>query len=124
MIIGVGTDIVQIGRIEAILKKYGDFFKKRILTDSELKQLQKLPIKKHACFVAKRFAAKESISKALGIGIGAGLRFKDITILNNDIGQPYVHITSEGWSNFKQYKINLSLSDDYPIAIAFTVISM
>ena len=124
MIIGIGTDIVQIGRIEAILGKYGNFFKTRILNDRELEQLQLLPLNKHASFMTKRFAAKESISKALGVGIGEGLQFKDIAILNNELGQPYVQITSIKWDNFKQYQINVSLSDDYPIAIAFAVISM
>lgn len=123
MIIGVGTDLIQITRIEALLAKYGDVLKRRLLNDCELAQLSTIPLAKQANFVAKRFAAKESVSKALGVGIGQELGFKDITILNNPAGQPKVQISVRlhQWAN---YHIHLSLSDDYPVAIAFTVISV
>lgn len=127
MIIGVGVDIVQVKRIERILTKYGDFFKNKILEKSELLTLETLNSKKHARFLAKRFAAKESISKALGSGISKGIRFKDIIISNDDSGKPLAQISDEKLNNINinyPIKINLSLSDDYPIALAFAVISI
>lgn len=82
MLVGIGTDIVQIPRIEKILHLYPELFSKRILALKELRQL------------AKRFAAKEAVSKAFGVGIGQGINFKDIIILNDDLGKPLVNINS------------------------------
>jgi holo-[acyl-carrier protein] synthase len=127
MIIGVGSDVVQINRIEKILIKYGDIFKKKILNKSELLVLKTLNSSKHASFLAKRFAAKESISKALGTGLSNGITFKDIVILNDDFGRPFAQINEKKLKEInldKTIKINISLSDDYPIALAFAVISI
>ena len=122
MIFGVGTDIVQIPRIEGLIDKYDDAFKNKILHEAELLLLQKLPLNKHASFLAKRFAAKEAVSKALGKGIGRGLKFQDIIVLNNEFGTPYVVINSKNPQDMGKQQIFLSLSDDYPVAIAFVVI--
>lgn len=121
MIIGIGTDIVQIPRIEKLIDKYGDSFKNKILNDRELLLIEKLSFNKHASFLAKRFAAKESISKAFGKGIHNELSFRNIIVLNNEFGMPYVIIESK---NVNKINISLSLSDDYPIALAFAVVSM
>ena len=120
MIIGIGTDIVQIPRIERILDLYKDHFINRLLCEVELQKLALLDPSKHANFLAKRFAAKEAISKALGTGIGPNLQFKNIIILNDDLGKPFVQITSH---KLNQFQIHLSLSDDYPISIAFAIIT-
>lgn len=116
MIIGIGTDIVQIPRIERLVEKFGRKFVERILSKEELEVYDR---KACRAFVARRFAGKEALSKALGQGIGRPLRFTDITIRNNELGKPEVKIDGgigEGM------KIDISLSDDYPAAIAFVVI--
>lgn len=127
MIIGIGVDVVQITRIEKILLKYGNFFKSRILGETELKKIETLPQNKQANFLAKRFAAKEAITKALGCGISSVIGFKDIVISNDKLGKPYAEINHEKIKILlpdKKIKIDLSLTDDYPVAIAFTVISI
>ncbi|BBJ31890.1 holo-[acyl-carrier-protein] synthase [Rickettsia asiatica] len=122
MIIGVGTDIVQIPRIEKILHLYLELFAKKILTSKELAQLSLLDKTGYAVFLAKRFAAKEAISKAFGVGIGQGINFKDIIILNNDLGKPIVEVSSNYTNKLPPFNIHLSLSDDYPVCVAFVVI--
>lgn len=122
MIIGVGTDIVQIPRIEKIIKLYPEIFPKRILNTEELKKFALLNKESHAAFLAKRFAAKEAISKAFGVGIGRGINFKDITLLNDELGKPIVKIASVYTQKLPPFNIHLSLSDDYPICVAFVVI--
>ncbi len=124
MIIGIGTDIVQISRIEQIFNKYGFAFLKRILHPVEIIKVDLLPIPEKINFLAKRFAGKEAISKAIGTGIASGLEFKDIIINNDQFGKPYVDAS---YMKFKvkedNFKIHISLADDYPSAIAFAVIS-
>ncbi|WP_316354220.1 holo-ACP synthase [Candidatus Trichorickettsia mobilis] len=124
MIIGIGTDIVQIYRIEQLLAKYGEVFKSRILSLSEIDLVSRLSPNKHAAFIAKRFAAKEAISKALGSGIGQSLQFKNIKIFNDNLGKPFATIHSTKIKDLGKFKIDLSISDDYPIAIAFAVVSI
>ena len=80
-IIGLGTDIAEIERVETALARIGESFAKRILTEREFEQFQL--IKKKARFLAKRFAAKEAASKALGTGIALGVTFHDFDISND-----------------------------------------
>lgn len=122
MLIGVGTDIVQIPRIAKILHLYPELFAKKILASRELKQFALLDTTNHAVFLAKRFAAKEAVSKAFGVGIGQGINFKDITILNDDLGKPTVEVSSNDTNKLPPFDIHLSLSDDYPVCVAFAVI--
>jgi holo-[acyl-carrier protein] synthase len=122
MIIGIGTDIVQIPRIEKIFSLYKELFAKKILSEKELQQFTLLNEKKHANFLAKRFSAKESITKALGIGIGRGVNFYDITILNDSFGKPAVCINSSYIEKLRPLNIHISISDDYPICVTFAVI--
>jgi len=120
VILGIGSDIVQIPRIERLIEKFGHKFVARILSPQEMKVYDN---KYCRAFVARRFAGKEAISKALGDGIGRPLKFTDITITNNKLGKPEVIIN---WTSDRakiDMKIDVSLSDDYPIAIAFAVIS-
>jgi holo-[acyl-carrier protein] synthase len=123
MIIGIGTDIVQIPRIERILSKFGDVFLLRILHPKEYAKINTLKTGVKFAYLAKRFAAKEAISKAIGSGIAGAVRFKDIAIINDEMGKPIVYLESNLTTKIGECQIDISLSDDYPIAIAFAVIS-
>ncbi|AFB20948.1 holo-ACP synthase [Rickettsia canadensis] len=122
MLVGIGTDIVQIPRIEKILHLYPELFAKKILTLKELKEFALLDKTNRATFVAKHFAAKEAVSKAFGVGIGQGINFKDITILNDDLGKPIAEVSSNYTKKYSFFNIHLSLSDDYPVCVAFAVV--
>lgn len=115
-ILGIGTDVVQIPRIEAIFNKYGQKFVAKILSSAEQESGNIT-----SSYLAKRFAGKEAVAKALGFGIGKSLRFNEISIINNIYGKPEVVITK--YDIMKDIKIDISLSDDYPIALAFVIIS-
>ena len=123
MIYGVGTDIVNIDRIQKIILKNKEGFIKRVLTDHE----QALFANKadSAAFCAKRFAAKEAFSKALGTGIGRVVSFQDLTVRNNDNGKPHF-IPSEKLRLYLLEKgvkqAHLSISDESQYAVAFVVL--
>ena len=126
-IFGIGTDIVNIKRLEKTLKKNNANFKNRIFSKKEITYCEKK--KKPSSYYAKRFAAKEALSKALGTGIRKGINFKDIEILNDNFGKPSINLKGST-ANFlkrkikkKKYFIYLSLSDDLPWAQATVVIS-
>lgn len=124
MIYGVGTDIVNIFRIESILAKYGSSFILKILTPLEANCLKNYSKAKISNFIAKRFAAKEAISKAFGTGIGDYLSFKDISILNSTSGRPYAIVNTSRICLKKKFKINISIADDYPVAVAFSIVTI
>ena len=123
MIYGVGTDIVSINRIQDIILKNREGFIKRVLTEHE----QALFANKadSAAFCAKRFAAKEAFSKALGTGIGRVVSFQDLTVRNNDNGKPHF-IPSEKLRLYLLEKgvkqSHLSISDESQYAVAFVVL--
>ena len=123
MIYGVGTDIVSIERIQDIILKNKEGFIKRVLTEHE----QALFANKadSTAFCAKRFAAKEAFSKALGTGIGRVVSFQDLTVRNNDNGKPHF-IPSEKLRLYlleKEVKqAHLSISDESKYAVAFVVL--
>ena len=126
-IFGLGTDIVNVKRLEKILKKKNSAFKTRIFSKNEILYCDKK--NNPYSFYAKRYAAKEAFSKALGTGIRKGVNFKDIEISNNNHGKPYIKLKGET-ANFlkkkikkKRYSIYLSLSDDLPWAQATVIIS-
>jgi len=126
-IFGLGTDIVNIVRLEKILKKRGKIFKSRIFSKNEILYCDKK--KNPAAFYAKRYAAKEALAKALGTGIRKGINFKDIEIKNNEYGKPSINLKGTTVKFLKQkikekkYIIHLSLSDDLPWAQATVIIS-
>ncbi len=119
-IVGIGTDLVSVNRISDLYKKSGDKFAYKILSEKEI-SLKKISIN----YLAKRFAGKEAIVKALGSGIGKEISFNDISILNNKNGAPFVKISekSKSYKFLKYKKIHISLSDEKKgYALAFVVI--
>ena len=126
-IFGIGTDIVNIRRIEQSLKKRKYSFKNKIFSKKEISYCEKR--KNSGAFYAKRFAAKEAFSKALGTGIRKGVNLKNIEITNNVHGKPSISLKGN-LANYlkkrvkcKKYYIHLSLSDDKPWAQATVIIS-
>ena len=126
-VIGLGTDIVNINRIKKIYSKYGNQFLNKILTESEKKSEKKLSRFKNVSTIAKRFAAKEAISKAIGYGFSNGIHFKDIEIYNDESGKPYANLNGKAKTMVnkisKKYNIFLTLSDDKPWAVATALIT-
>ena len=125
-IFGIGTDIIQISRMKKSLKK--DSFLTRLFSDDEIKNCKK-KVNSISCY-AKRFASKEAFSKALGTGVAKGIKFKEINILNEKNGKPYIKllgntkkITNKKIKK-KNYKISLSISDEKNYAVAFVTISV
>ena len=126
MIYGVGTDLVDIERVKKILSKNRDGFVKRVLSEHE----QALFANKadSAAYCAKRFAAKEAFSKALGSGFRNGLNFNDISVFNGKYGKPSIRINNKLKilikKKFKTTKINtlLSISDEKKYSIAYVII--
>jgi holo-[acyl-carrier protein] synthase len=126
-VIGLGTDIVNINRIKKIYTKYGNHFLDKILTESEKKIEKKKSRLKNIETIAKRFAAKEAISKAIGHGFSKGIHFKNIEIYNDKNGRPYVNVNGKAKIILnkisKKHNIFLSLSDDKPWAVATALIT-
>tara|TARA_Y100000590_G_C15260730_1_gene841140 strand:- start:217 stop:612 length:396 start_codon:yes stop_codon:yes gene_type:complete len=126
-IFGIGTDIVNIKRMDQLLKKRGFSFKTKIFSKKEISYCEKK--KNSSSFYAKRFAAKEAFSKALGTGIRKGVSLKNIEISNNSYGKPLIMLKGNLSSYLKKrikskkYDIHLSLSDDKPWAQATVIIS-
>lgn len=124
MIVGIGTDIVEIDRIVGVLSRQGESFARRILTPAEREQL--LSKKDHARFLAKRFAAKEAASKALGTGFRQGVSWQNFEITSDELGRP--HLTLRGQAQLLLQEkgasvSHLSISDEKHYAIAFVVFS-
>ena len=123
MIIGIGTDIIQIHRISESIEKYGTRFLNRIYTETEINYSSGFK-EAQALHFAARFAAKEAFSKAIGTGITEGFKFKEIGIKNEINGKPEVELFGlllERWGN---YKTHISLSHTNRDAIAFCVIEI
>ena len=126
-IFGIGTDIVNIKRINKILKRKGYTFKNKIFSKKEISYCDKK--KTPASFYAKRFAAKEAFSKALGTGINKDVSLKNIEVFNDLLGKPEIKLKGNLDYILKKrmkknkYKIYLSLSDDAPWAQATVIIS-
>ncbi len=132
MIIGIGSDLVDIRRIEKLYSRFEKKFEERVFTDDEIRTANKCNSGINAKFfsLAKRFAAKEACAKALGIGIGQGIKWTDISVVNNASGAPYLILAGKAAEHLQRLtpkntkvQLNLSLSDEYPMALAFVVIS-
>ena len=127
MILGVGTDLANIDRIQAVLDRHGDRFRNRVFTERE--QAKAARRKDEAGTYAKRWAAKEACSKALGTGLRMGISWKDMAVSNLKSGQPLMTVT--GWAKTRlddmtpdghEAVIHVTLMDDHPWAQAFVVI--
>ena len=127
MILGIGTDLCNIERIEATLARFGDRFRNRVFTDREQRKAEAR--KDVAATYAKRWAAKEACSKALGTGLRMGIAWKDMAVTNLRSGQPVLQVT--GWAAERlramtpaghEAVIHVTLTDDHPWAQAFVLI--
>jgi len=123
---GVGTDIIQVNRLKKSLKN--KLFLSRIFSEEEITRCKKT--KKNSNCFAKRFAAKEAFTKALGTGISNGINFKEIIVLNEKSGKPYIKLTDktkkvvEKKLKKKNFKVSLSIADEKDYAVAFVTISI
>ncbi|MDG1472838.1 MAG: holo-ACP synthase [Ascidiaceihabitans sp.] len=127
MILGIGTDLANIERIQGVLDRHGDRFRNRVFTDIE--QAKAARRKDVAGTYAKRWAAKEACSKALGTGLRMGISWKDMAVSNLDTGQPVMAVTGWAAERLKSMTpdghdaiIHVTLTDDHPWAQAFVVI--
>lgn len=121
--IGVGTDIVEVARVEAVWRRHGERFAQRILTPSEIERC--LAAAQPGRFLAKRFAAKEAIAKALGCGIGVSLAWRDLQIDASPSGEPLVRLNARALAVAETRggaRVLLSISDEQAYAVAFAVL--
>ncbi|HLT89834.1 MAG TPA: holo-ACP synthase [Woeseiaceae bacterium] len=123
MIFGIGTDIVQVARIEETFKRFGERFVERLLMPEErvLYERTQQPVR----FLAMRFAAKEAAVKAMGTGFRHGMWIRDVGVLNNDWGRPYLIFSERGESTCRRLGVgegHVSLTDDGGFVVAFAVL--
>ena len=122
MIYGTGIDIIDIKRIRRVIRKYGNRFKKRCFSDNEIERSDKRLNSVES--YAKRYAAKEACAKALGTGLARGVFWKDIEVVNNQYGKPFIKLHGKAKDIFRNIdkasdtKIEVSLSDEKKYAIA------
>jgi holo-[acyl-carrier protein] synthase len=128
MILGIGTDLVDIRRIEQTIARHGDRFINRIYTDVERARAERK--QNRIDTYAKRFAAKEACAKALGTGFRKGVFFRDMGVVNLASGKPTLQLTGGALARLQAItpagytaQIDLALTDEYPLAQAFVVIS-
>ena len=128
MILGIGSDLCDIRRIEKVLERHGERFINRIFTDIERAKAERRATRVDT--YAKRFAAKEACSKALGTGFRRGVFFKDMGVVNLASGRPTMQLTGGALEQLRRItpegyeaRIDVSLTDEYPLAQAFVVIS-
>lgn len=128
MIIGIGNDIIDIRRIEKTIERYGDRFLDRIFTETE--RLKSERRANRAASYAKRFAAKEACAKALGTGLSEGVFWRDMGVVNLPSGQPTMKLTGAAAERLASLlpanhvaQIHLTITDDFPLAQAFVLIS-
>jgi holo-[acyl-carrier protein] synthase len=127
MILGIGTDLANIERIAGVLDRFGDRFRTRVFTEAERRKAERR--RDTAATYAKRWAAKEACSKALGTGLRMGIAWKDMAVRNLATGQPVMELT--GWAAARLAEltppghtavVHVSLTDDHPWAQAVVVI--
>ncbi len=127
MIIGIGNDVIDIRRIEATLERFGGRFIERIFTETEVRKSERRAAR--AASYAKRFAAKEACSKALGTGFRAGVFWRDMGVVNEPSGKPTMVLTGGALIRLEELlpaghaaRIHLTITDDFPYAHAFVMI--
>ena len=128
MILGIGSDIIDIRRIEKTLERYGDRFIQRVFTPVEQQRSEKR--KERAASYAKRYAAKEACSKALGTGFRSGTFWRDLGVVNLPSGRPTLALTGGAKAHLDrmtpegyEVRIDLTITDEYPLAQAFVIIT-
>jgi holo-[acyl-carrier protein] synthase len=127
LIIGIGSDLIDIRRIERTLERHGERFLARVFTDVERARSERRA--QRAASYAKRFAAKEACSKALGTGLSDGIFWRDMGVVNLPGGKPTMELTGGAEVRLKQILpaghrafVHLTITDDYPMAQAFVII--
>jgi holo-[acyl-carrier protein] synthase len=128
MIIGLGSDLCNIERIQASLDRFGERFEQRVFTDTERAKAARRPFTRAGTY-AKRFAAKEAFSKAVGTGFARGVFMRDIGVVNAPSGAPTLALTGGAAKRLAEMtppghvaRIHLTLTDDHPWAQAFVII--
>jgi holo-[acyl-carrier protein] synthase len=128
MILGIGNDVIDIRRVEQSLERFGERFIERIFTDIERKKSDGRA--QRAASYAKRFAAKEACSKALGTGFRRGVYWRDMGVVNEKSGRPTMVLTGGALKQLERMTpaghkavIHLTITDDFPYAHAFVIIS-
>ena len=128
MILGLGNDVIDIRRIERTIEVYGDRFLKRIFTEVERQRSDRR--RERAASYAKRFAAKEACSKALGTGLRKGVFWRDMGVVNLPSGRPTLRLTGGAAAQLARItppgyeaRIDLTITDDFPMAQAIVIIS-
>ena len=123
MILGIGTDLCEIGRIEKALERFGERFAQRILVPSELEVFRRR--RKRASYLAKRFAAKEAFSKAMGTGIHFPVNWHNVWVVNNRAGAPALEFSKALAALLKRRgieKVHITLTDEIGLACAFVIV--
>src|SRR3954447_17097163 len=127
MIIGIGSDLIDIRRVERTLERYGERFIRRLFTDVERVRSERRYLR--AASYAKRFAAKEACAKALGTGMSRGVFWRDLGVVNLPSGKPTMRLTGGAAERLKQLvpaghsaEIHVTITDDFPMAQALVII--
>lgn len=128
MIVGIGSDLCNIERIQKSLDRFGERFEARVFTDLERKKADRRPLTRAGTY-AKRFAAKEACSKALGTGFRQGVFFRDMGVANLQSGAPTLQLTGGALARLEKITpsghradVHLTMTDDHPWAQAFVII--
>jgi holo-[acyl-carrier protein] synthase len=128
MIIGLGNDLIDIRRIDATLERFGDRFIQRLFTEVEQKKSERR--RNRAASYAKRFAAKEAMSKALGTGFRKSVYWRDLGVVNLPSGKPTMKLTGGALRRLEEMtpenmraQIDLTITDDFPLAQAIVIVS-
>jgi holo-[acyl-carrier protein] synthase len=127
MIIGLGSDLIDIRRVAKTLERYGERFTLRVFTEIERAKSDRR--RERAASYAKRFAAKEACAKALGTGLARGVFWRDMGVVNLPGGKPTMQLTNGAAGRLQQLTpaghravIHLTITDDFPLAQAFVII--
>ena len=127
MIIGIGNDTIDIRRVEKVLERHGERFTQRIFTDIEVRKSERRRMR--AASYAKRFAAKEACSKALGTGMSGGVFWRDMGVVNLASGKPTMELTGGAAKRLASLvpkghrpEIHVTITDDFPLAQALVII--
>ena len=132
MILGIGSDLIDIRRVEQVIERHGERFLSRVFTDAERAKAERRAKSRrnYVATFAKRFAAKEACAKALGTGIRQGVWWRDMGVINLPGGRPSMQLTGGALERLNRLipegheaRIDLSITDDWPLAQAFVIIS-